>query len=95
MKVRFETTTQTAPNKKKKMVCLDISENIRTITFEFPLIYTRSIEERIKNAIYSKYRLQHCICREDRCGCWSSRVTMVAIDMANENAIAHIELTQR
>lgn len=95
MKIKFETTVQTSENTKERMVCLDISENIKSIEFEHPLEYRRRVEQRISATITSKFRVPLCICREEDCGCWRSAVTMAAVDLDNETAIAHIKLTQR
>lgn len=95
MKIKFETTVQTSENTKERMVCLDISENIKSIEFEHPLEYRKTKEIRILRSIISKFRIPFCYCREDACGCWSAIVTTAAVDLDNETAITHIRLTQR
>lgn len=95
MKIKFETTVKTSENTKERMVCLDISENIKSIEFEHPIEYRRKVEQRISISIISKFRSSLCICREKNCGCWSSVVTMIAVDLDNELAIAHMKQTQR
>lgn len=95
MKIKFETTVKTSENTKERMVCLDISENIKSIEFEHPLEYRRNIEQRVLSFIYSRFRIPFCTCREDACGCWRAIVTVAAVDLDNETAIAHIKQTQR
>lgn len=95
MKIKFETSVQTSENTKERMVCLDISENIKSIEFEHPLEYRRKVEQRILSSIYSRFRITFCYCREDACGCWSAIVTMAAVDLGTGTAIAHIRLVQR
>lgn len=95
MKIKFETTVQTSENTKERMVCLDISENIKSIEFEYPLLYQRNKEQKILTSIYNRFRIPFCTCREENCGCWTSIVTTAAVDLNNETAIAHIKLTQR
>ena len=95
MKVKFETTVKTSENTKERMVCLDISENIKSIEFEHPFECNRRVEQRISVTIFSKFRVSPCICREENCGCWSSTITMIAVDVNNKTAIAHIKQMQR
>ena len=95
MKIKFETAMQTSENTKESLVCLDISENIKSIEFEHPLEYRKTKEIRILRSIINKFRIPFCTCREDSCGCWSAIVTTAAVDLDNETAIAHIKQTQR
>ncbi len=95
MKIKFETTVQTSENTKERMVCLDISENIKSIRFEFEDYTNNLIKDRLEISIKRKFKVPHCICRESNCGCWSTVVTLIAVDVHYENAIVHMIMNKR
>jgi len=96
MKIKFETTVKTSENTKERLVCLDISENIKTMRFEHPSTHEEYVvKAKLINSINHKFRVSHCICRESDCGCWSTAVTLVAVDTTYGNAIAYMVMNKR
>lgn len=95
MKIKFETTVQTSENTKERMVCLDISENIKSLRFEFEDYTDNLIKDRLEISIKRKFKVPYCICRESNCGCWSTAVTLVAVDTTYGNAIAYMVMNKR
>lgn len=95
MKVKFETTLQIDSNKKERMICLDIKNDIERYNYLYSDCCTQHIERKIERDIWRKYRVCACRCREDGCGCWSSEITIVAVDITSENAVVHMIMTKR
>lgn len=92
MKIKFETTVKTSENTKERMVCLDISENVETARFQHYEASDNNIEQLVKASIYYKFRIPPCICREENCGCWSAKVSLVDADANTGIAIALIQM---